>query len=468
MKAYHLLPFTFSRVAGREVLVNEAGDIEICPEGTVASLLDHRLDTAGDLYKSLVANFFVSEDRIPALIDVYAERLAEKKRFLDEGAALHIFVLTLRCNQNCVYCQALSQEETCRGKSMTPEALRAAVRLMFRSRSQELTMEFQGGEPTLEEGLLREGVEYAERLNAVEGRELRFVLCTNSVRLSDELLAFCRQHGVLISTSLDGPAWLHNQNRGKSDSHEKVTRGIARAREALGEDSVSALMTTSELALDHPREIIDEYVRLRFPTIFIRALNPYGLAAENHDWSRYTERFIEFYKQALDYIIELNQRGVPMVEAYAAIILRKMLTPTCTGFVDLQSPAGIVNSVLVYDYDGYVYASDESRMLAEQGDYTFRLGSVADDYDALMHSSRVEQWASQWNNETLAGCADCGVRQFCGADPVRNHSTQGDAYGCRPTSMVCRKNGAIIEHLLWLMIERREEVMPLFTKWVRG
>lgn len=77
-----------------------------------------------------------------------------------------------------------------------------------------------------------------------------------------------------------------------------------------------------------------------------------------------------------------------MIEEFAAIILRKILTPWCTGFVDLQSPAGIINSVLVYDYDGYLYASDESRMLAEEGDYTFRIGSVKERYEDLLYSKK--------------------------------------------------------------------------------
>jgi len=41
----------------------------------------------------------------------------------------------------------------------------------------------------------------------------------------------------------------------------------------------------------------------------------------------------------------------------------------------MQSPAGEAWSVLVYNYDGDVYASDESRMLAEMRDWTFRSGT---------------------------------------------------------------------------------------------
>lgn len=436
------------------------------PNGTVGAIVQRTLDRKSNLYKSLVANFFLSERKVPALIDVYAERLAEKKRFMDDGTALHIFVLTLRCNQNCVYCQASSQDEHCLHKSMSFVTMEHSVRLMFKSRSQWLTMEFQGGEPTLEPKLFRYGIELAEKLNEYEHRHMRYVLCTNSINLTDEILDTCKTYHVLISTSLDGPSWLHNKNRGKVDSYEMVVKGIAKARVALGEDQVAALMTTSELALDYPMEIVDEYAKLGFHSIFLRALNPYGLASENANWEYYTERFIAFYKQAFEHILALNRQGTLMIEEFAAIILRKILTPWCTGFVDLQSPAGIINSVLVYNYDGYLYASDESRMLAEEGDYTFRIGHVEKPYEDLLFSKKVREWSKVWSNEVLAGCSDCGVRAYCGADPVRNHSTQKDMYGYRPTSLLCKKNKAIIEYLLSLIIEREDEVMPIFKSWL--
>lgn len=462
---YHLLPFTFSRISNHEVLVNELGDMIVSPNGTVEKLV-HRQPIDEDLFKTLAANFFVSESQIPALSDVYAMRLREKKHFLDQFTSLHIFVLTLRCNQNCVYCQASSCNEDCSSVTMTKQIMRRSVELMFKSPSPHLTMEFQGGEPSLEPGLLQYGIELAEEINKTEQREIKYVLCTNCVRITDEVMDICKQYKVLISTSLDGPEFLHNTNRGKKDSHQKVVAGINKARAELGDDQVSALMTTSELALDYPCEIIDEYVRLGFTSVFIRALNPYGLATDNPDWERYTERFIEFYKKAFEHILDLNKNGTFFIEEYAAIILKKMITPFTAGFVDLQSPAGIINSVLVYNYDGYVYASDESRMLAEFNDYTFRLGNVNETYENIVYGKAAKRAAQHWSNEALAGCADCGVRAYCGADPVRNYSTQNDMYGYRPTSLLCRKNKAIIEYIISLMIERYDEVMPIFKSWL--
>ena len=462
---YNLLPFNFYRVSDKEVLINELGDIVVSPQGTVDKLV-YRKDIDANLYKSLHSNFFITENVQSPLMDVYATRLREKKHFLDDFTALHIFVLTLRCNQNCVYCQASSQDEVSKHCSMSLQTMEEAVHLMFRSPSPYLTMEFQGGEPTLEPKVLRYGIELAEEINKVENRTLDYVLCTNSVNLTDEIIDICKTYNVLISTSLDGPKWLHNTNRGKIDSYEKVIAGIDKARRVLGLDRVSALMTASELGVEHPIEIVDEYVNLRFNSIFLRALNPYGLARNNSDWDSYTDKFISFYKQALDYIIELNLKGYFFAEDFATIILKKMLTPFCTGFVDLQSPAGIINSVLVYNYDGCVYCSDESRMLAEYHDYTFQLGKTSDKYEDIVFGIKARKLANIWNNEAIAGCSECPVRVFCGADPVRNHSTQNDSYGYRPSSWLCKKNKAIIEYILELIVTRSSEVLPVFRSWI--
>ena len=87
-------------------------------------------------------------------------------------------------------------------------------------------------------------------------KKVTYVLCTNSRDLSDHLLKLCSKYHVFISTSLDGPEHVHNHNRGKSDSYQRVIAGIQKARDYLGIERVSALMTTSEYSLDYPQEIV--------------------------------------------------------------------------------------------------------------------------------------------------------------------------------------------------------------------
>jgi radical SAM protein with 4Fe4S-binding SPASM domain len=209
-------------------------------------------------------------------------------------------------------------------------------------------------------------------------------------------------------------------------------------------------MTTTEASLDRAREIIDCYLDQGLNEIFLRPLSPYGFAVKTKSHAAYdTDRWLQFYEEGLDYILDLNQRGVYMLERFASIILKKMLTNDDPGYVDLTSPAGIGIGVIVYNYDGDVYASDEGRMLAEMGDTTFKLGN-------LHHHSTGEIMLS----DALLGpledsfalsapmCNDCAFEPFCGADPVFHHTTQGDFLGRKPDSAFCRRNMAIFKLLL--------------------
>jgi sulfatase maturation enzyme AslB (radical SAM superfamily) len=241
---YYLLPFRFERLNDKEIIVNEVGDFLITEINTVDRIVNKKISPDEELYKDLISSFFISETPIPVLIDNYAIRLRTKKSFLDGFTSLHIFVLTIRCNQNCVYCQASAKECNASQYDMKKEDLSKAIALMFKGPSPSITMEFQGGEPTLASELLLYAIQEAESKNELYRKQITYVLCTNSINLTDRVIDICREYKVLISTSLDGPEFLHNRNRGKTDSYQKVVEGIARARIALGTNQVSALMTT--------------------------------------------------------------------------------------------------------------------------------------------------------------------------------------------------------------------------------
>jgi His-Xaa-Ser system radical SAM maturase HxsB len=354
---------------------------------------------------------------------------------------------------------------------MSPETADGALELMFRSPAAGYTLEFQGGEPLLNFDLIRYAVPKAKERAAKDGKILNIVITTNLALATDEILGFCRDEGIDISTSLDGPAFVHNANRPRpgGNSHEVTLKGIERARAILGHEHVAALMTTTRLSLNHPIEIIDEYVRLGFKSIFLRPISPYGFAVRTQARTGYeVGAFLNFYKTGLDYIIKLNRQGVEISEAFAKILLTKILTPFPTRFVDLQSPAGAGISVAVYNYDGDVYASDESRMLAEMGDKRFRLGNVHDDgYQSIFGSEEMVSLVESSIVESIPGCSDCAFQVFCGGDPVFHYATQGDQMGHRPTSSFCKRNMEIIQHLFSLLAEDDPELFRIFFAWIR-
>jgi sulfatase maturation enzyme AslB (radical SAM superfamily) len=147
---------------------------------------------------------------------------------------------------------------------MTEETARRALELAFRSPSPHLKIEFQGGEPLLNFPLVRWITAEANRMNKEHGKELAFVIATNLALLDEEILSFCAENQIHISTSLDGPQDLHNGNRRRPgrDSWQQAVAGIRRVQERLGAERVSALMTTTQASLDRAAEIIDTYAGL--------------------------------------------------------------------------------------------------------------------------------------------------------------------------------------------------------------
>jgi His-Xaa-Ser system radical SAM maturase HxsB len=471
--SYKLLPFRFLALdSEREILVNEAGEHLTVPTGTARKIVRRDLEPRSDLYLRLRAGQFLFDDQSSPLLDLLATKYRTKKSFLDGFTKLHIFVVTLRCEHSCLYCQVSRQSADRRKYDMTEEAAEKALNLMFRSPAPHLTLEFQGGEPLLNFELIQFIVPRAKELAAKHGKGLDIVVATNLAVVTDEMLRYFRAEEVEISTSLDGPAFIHNANRPRpgGNSYELAVQNIERARDIVGRQYVAALMTTTRLSLDYPVEIIDEYVRLGFHSIFLRPISPYGFAVRTKARTGYeTDRFLEFYKKGLAHIIELNRRGADIAEIYAKIILTKILTPFSTSFVDLQSPAGAGISVAVYNYDGDVYASDESRMLAEMGDSRFRLGNVhRDDYRTIFGSDQLVDIAESSVVESLPGCSDCAFQPYCGADPVFNYAMDGDIIGHRPTSAFCHRNMEVIRHLLKLLSSEDRQLNQIFFAWIRN
>lgn len=466
--SYRLLPFHFGRLdADRYIMVGIGGDYYLIDRVTLYDLVNHRLAPTHPAYDDLTGRLFLAPGNDGLAEDILASHYKTRTSHLPDLTGLHIFVVTLRCDHTCQYCQVSRVSSDRAAFDMSKEHAEAALKHAFRSPNRAIKIEFQGGEPLLNFSLIKFVVERAHEMN--DGRDLQFVITSNLAFITDDILAFCKEHPIYFSTSLDGPAELHNQNRPRPDhdSYEKTIAGINRVRSALGQDAVAALMTTTQESLKCPELIVDEYVRQGFSSIFLRYLSPYGFAIRSAKRIGYeTEAFLDFYKRALDYIIRLNKTGIRLVELYTSLILTRILTPYPTRYVDLQSPAGIGLGVMVYNYEGSVYASDEARMLAEMGDQTFRLGSVFDTYESLFLDSPLLPILYDSMVETVPMCSDCPFQSYCGTDPVFHHRTQGDFVGSRPTSAFCRRNMEIIKHIFRLLHDD-PDASQIIRSWVR-
>ncbi|GAB7528347.1 His-Xaa-Ser system radical SAM maturase HxsB [Pseudomonas sp. 3A(2025)] len=470
---YRLLPFRFMRLDDSSphnyLLTAETGEYLFTPEAVLNKLVRKELDTGSPVYKDLLARHFIFEPGRHNPLAEMAAQYRSRKSFLFEGPALHIFVVTLRCNHTCQYCQVSRAPQSDAGHDLSAEHAAHAVDRLFESPSQVLTVEFQGGEPLLAFDRIRQIVESVEVRNEVEARSIQYVITSTLHHLTEAMLDFAERYNIQFSTSLDGPAFLHNANRptpGK-DAYERTLEGINRVRARLGHDAVSALTTLTAKSLKHPQAIIDEYVTQGFSSISLRPLSPYGFAknaARRLDYSM--NEFLSFYKTALTYLISINTQGTYLSESYASLLLTNILTPFASGYVDLRSPLGAGLGALVYNYDGDVYPSDESRMLLEMGENGLSLGSVKQPLKELLKSPVIDLLLASGVAEALPGCSDCALVPYCGADPVEHFARQGDPVGHRAFSSFCEKNMGLLTHLFTQLRDSDDTTHRVLMSWL--
>ena len=163
------------------------------------------------------------------------------------------------CNLDCDYCYFLSKEMLYPGARfrMSDEVLEAYIaQLLDAHRGPEVTVAWQGGEPTLL-GLdfFRRSVELVER-HRRRGQRVAYTLQTNGTLIDDAWASFFREHDVLVGLSVDGPADLHDAYRVDkkgAGSFERVMRGWDALR-AEGVD-VNVVCTVHAANADHPLRV---------------------------------------------------------------------------------------------------------------------------------------------------------------------------------------------------------------------
>jgi uncharacterized protein len=163
------------------------------------------------------------------------------------------------CNLDCTYCFFLSKELLYPGSRfrMADELLETYIQQLVEShRTPEVTVAWQGGEPTLM-GLdfFKLSIEYAEKYKKPD-QTISYSIQTNGTKLDDDWCAFFKEHNFLVGLSVDGPREMHDTYRvdkGGAGSFDQVMRGW----EYLTKHDVdfNILCTVHAANADHPLDV---------------------------------------------------------------------------------------------------------------------------------------------------------------------------------------------------------------------
>jgi His-Xaa-Ser system radical SAM maturase HxsB len=467
------MPFRHRDVAGKVLITSTEGNFLLLTPEEFARFAQGDVPKDSPLYQRLAERNFVRAE-----VDTrkMTERLRARKTFLHAGPNLHILVVTLRCNETCIYCHASRADMSATHTDMTNETADKALDLIFQSTNPSVTIEFQGGEPLVNFEVVKHVIDAAREKNKAAGKRLEFTMVSNLSLLDEEKLAYLVENKVQICTSIDGPEHLHDKQRklpGLS-AHQQATHWIRRINDAyakMGLDPtlyhVEALLTTTRETLPRWKEVVDTYADLGCRALFLRPVDPFGFADRTAPRVEYPRaEYLAFYANAVDYILELNKRGVEILERFAAIFLTKILGGEDPNFLDIRSPCGAGIGQVAYNYDGKVFTCDEGRMLHEMGDRTFLIGDVSTSrYRELMGHETVRALAIASNLDAQPDCVNCTYQPYCGVCPVHNHKTQGSIFGRMRESSLCMVHKGIQDYLFAKIGSGDKETLEIFQRW---
>lgn len=487
VKAEKLGFFRYGFIGGKVLLTNDAGEWHMLAPADFRAFLKAELSPRHRDYAALQAKGFIRRD-----MDVVglAQKVRRKRYYVDYGPHLHVLITTLRCNQACKYCHASRTEMDQVGTDMPPEVVREAVDMAFQSTSPYICFEYTGGEPTVNLDAIKLAVAYANEKNKTAGKIVDHSVVTNMTWMTEEIAEWLIENKVLVCTSLDGPAHLHNWNRTwiKNDAnvpseaaadagaYDQVLywikyfnrRYIERGLDP-GLWHVDALMTTTRKTFDHWKELVDLYVDLGIRNLKIRPLNPYGFATKTWRIIGYSmQEYLEFYDQVLDYILDLNTKGVQIQEGTAALFLKKMLTPDDPNYVDIRNPIGSGTGQVAYNYDGRIFTSDEGRMLAGMGSDFLQIGTLGESsYLDMVRHPTVKALTIASLLDSLPACHTCWNMPYCGVRPDNNFMECGDLFAQRPNTPKCKEHMGVVQ-LLFERLANDEDgrVESIFRRWI--
>lgn len=335
------------------------------------------------------------------------------------------------CNIDCKYCFFLSKEALYPDDKhrMSDATLEAYIRQLLEShRAAEVTVAWQGGEPTLM------GVDFFRRMVALvdkyrrPGQKVQQTFQTNGVALDDEWCAFLKEHHFLVGLSVDGPRELHDTyrvTRAGKGSFDLVMKGWSCLRRH-GVD-FNILCTVNAANWDHGRRVY-RFFRddlgaswIQFIPIVERATAD-TIQIANRGWSERPREKRRLYTQSGTLVTERSvsgsQYGRFLIDIFEDWVRRDVgkvyvqlfdvTLEACFGRYKLCIHAPTCGYGPALEYNGDLYACDH---FVEPG---FKLGNIHKTHMLELVASPEQRRFGQDKCDTLtAQCQRCEVRALC-------------------------------------------------------
>ena len=328
------------------------------------------------------------------------------------------------CNLACSYCFFLDKELLYPNSKfrMPEDVLENYIRQLIEThRSNQVTVAWQGGEPTLMGvDFFRKAIEFQEKYRR-PGMTFENTMQTNGTLLDDEWCRFFKQNDYLIGLSIDGPKHLHDAYRvdkGDRGTFDQVMRGL-RLLQKHGVQ-YNLLTTVNRTNADYPLKVY-RFLRDEAGTEWIQfipvveRINPDGMNVVQvgdrvSPRTVRPEQFGRFLIQVFDEWVH-NDVGKVYVQTFEAAVRNWMRMPT-SGMCVFEETCGYG---LALEHNGDLYSCDHF----VEPDYL--LGNIEEENMLKLVDLERQYQFGQDKRDTLPKyCLECDVRFACHGECPKN------------------------------------------------
>ncbi len=403
-----LFPFKFRKISNLFLVTNDAGEFFLCKENELISLINKNISE--DFKNFLREKNFLYDHQNDLSWNNHKYK-SLKRRVLPKKINYFMIIPTLRCNLNCTYCQVSRVDENLKGYDWDNDTLNKFFQFAEQHASENIKIEFQGGEPTLRNDIISDVINWTN----TKSLKAEIIICTNLMNLSNELEEIIEKENVFISTSIDGDEDIQSKQRTQDNEKSNIFfKNFKYIIEKYGRKKISALPTFSDFK--KVKNTIDKYRDLGLKEIFLRPVNYQGFARKKFPQSKdQVSDWLEIYFDAINYIFEQNYKSQDnMTEFYLRTNMKRIFSIGYNGHLDLRNPNFAARDNFIIDYDGKIYPSDESRMISRIGLVDLSIGNLNDGLDEI----KIKDF--NWNqiSDTNPDCLHCSYQPYCGVDSV--------------------------------------------------
>ena len=398
---------------------------EECPAEVIAKLSrSYPAEDIKECYEEIVSLY---NDKILFSEDDYEKYALASVASPVKAMCLHI---SHDCNLRCKYCFASTGDFGVGRKLMDFETAKRAIDFLIEKSADRkfLEVDFFGGEPSMNFGVVMQTVEYARSREKETGKTFRFTTTTNGMHLTDEMIDFINKEMYNVVLSIDGRKEVNDRVRVRVDgtgSYDTITKNFKRLVDKRPADRDWYVRGTyTKYNLDFSEDVMHLYdlgfEQISVEPVMADAKEPYAITEAD------LPRIFKEYEVLAEKIKKIRSEGKFINFFHFMLDLDQ---GPCA--IKRLRGCGCGNEYVAITPDGDIYPCHQFVGIDE-----YKMGSL---YDGSFNLEMKDEFAKA-HVYTKPECKKCWAKFYCsGGCNANNYIYQGDIHTAHKLSCQIQK-----------------------------